>query len=91
MDEPRKIVFILGNGFDRDLGLKTTYKDFWSSKFCPTDYPAPLIFHLNSHWPGNLEDVKWYDLENELYHYAKSFAYGGTRKDIITSEERDFL
>ncbi len=49
MEEPRKIVVILGNGFDVDLGLKTLYKDFWESKYCPKDYPAPLIFHLNSH------------------------------------------
>ena len=43
MAEPRKIVLILGNGFDLDLGLKTSYKDFWESEFCPKDYPAPLI------------------------------------------------
>ncbi len=34
MSEPRKIVLILGNGFDLDLGLKTSYKDFWESEFC---------------------------------------------------------
>ena len=32
MEEPRKIVVILGNGFDLDLGLKTSYKDFWESE-----------------------------------------------------------
>lgn len=29
--EPKKIVLIIGNGFDLDLGLKTLYKDFWES------------------------------------------------------------
>lgn len=38
MSEPRKKVVILGNGFDLDLGLKTLYKDFWESKYCPKDY-----------------------------------------------------
>ena len=69
MAEPRKIVLILGNGFDLDLGLKTSYKDFWESEFCPKDYPAPLIHHLNQRWPDNLDAVKWYDLENELLNY----------------------
>lgn len=46
MAEPRKIVLILGNGFDLDLGLKTSYKDFWESDYCPKKYPAPLIRHL---------------------------------------------
>jgi hypothetical protein len=91
MEEPRKIVLILGNGFDLDLGLKTSYKDFWESKSCPKDYPAPLISHLNNHWPNNLEKVKWYDLENELYYYAKGFASQPPYEDVITEEERKFL
>lgn len=32
-NEFRKIIFVLGNGFDMDLGLKTSYKDFWESKY----------------------------------------------------------
>ncbi len=91
MEEPRKIVVILGNGFDVDLGLKTLYKDFWESKYCPKDYPAPLIFHLNSHWPNNLDAVKWYDLENELYYYAKNRVSASARKDVCTKDELNFL
>ena len=89
--EPRKIVLILGNGFDLDLGLKTSYKDFWESKYCPRDYPAPIIKHLNQHWPGNLDKVKWYDLENELYYYAKKTDTAAWREDVITTAERELL
>ena len=56
-----KKILILGNGFDLDLGRKTLYKDFYESEFCPKDYPAPLIKHLNEKWTDNLESVKWYD------------------------------
>ena len=91
MSEPRKIVLILGNGFDLDLGLKTSYKDFWESEFCPKDYPAPLIHHLNQRWPDNLEAVKWYDLENELLNYYKSIPDPTKGQDIITEEERALL
>lgn len=91
MEEPRKIVLILGNGFDLDLGLKTSYKDFWESEFCPRDYPAPLIVHLNQRWPDNMEAVKWYDLENELLNYYRGLSDPERGVDIITSEEKEFL
>ena len=91
MAEPRKIVLILGNGFDLDLGLKTSYKDFWESEFCPKDYPAPLIHHLNQRWPDSLDAVKWYDLENELLNYYNSIPDPGIGSDVLTQEENDFL
>lgn len=91
MAEPRKIVLILGNGFDLDLGLKTSYKDFWESEFCPKDYPAPLIHHLNQRWPDNLDAVKWYDLENELLNYYKGLQNLKDGEDILTEDEKDFL
>lgn len=89
--EPRKIVLILGNGFDLDLGLKTLYKDFWESDFCPKDYPAPLIYHLNQRWNDNLEAVKWYDLENELLKYYLGIRDPESGEDFITEEEIEFL
>lgn len=91
MSESRKIVLILGNGFDMDLGLKTSYKDFWESEFCPKDYPAPIIHHLNQRWPDNLEAVKWYDLENELLNYYKGLHNLKEGDDILTEEEKVFL
>lgn len=91
MSELRKIVLILGNGFDLDLGLKTSYKDFWESDDCPKDYPAPLIKHLNQRWSDNLDAVKWYDLENELLNYYRLIPDPTIGHDFITEEERDFL
>lgn len=87
MAEPSKIVLILGNGFDLDLGLKTSYKDFWESEFCPKDYPAPLIQHLNEHWKEDIESVRWYDLENELHAYATI----EEKTDIIDEKQRSYI
>ena len=91
MAEHRRIILILGNGFDLDLGLQTSYKAFWESEFCPKDYPAPLIHHLNQKWPDNLEAVKWYDLENELLNYYKGLHNLKDGEDILTDEEKVFL
>ncbi len=67
-----KTVLVIGNGFDLNLHRQTSYKDFWNSNYCPKDYPAPLIAHLNSKWNESSETVKWYDLENELLQYVRT-------------------
>ncbi|MBP5721595.1 MAG: hypothetical protein J6W82_11125 [Bacteroidales bacterium] len=91
MAEPRKIVLILGNGFDLDLGYKTSYKDFWESEYCPKDYPAPIIYHLNQRWKDGLDAVKWYDLENELLSYYRQLKDPHIGADFLTEEEKKFL
>ena len=89
---PKSIVLVLGNGFDLDLGLRTSYKDFWESDYCPKSYPAPLIKHLNEKWPDSLDKVKWYDLENELLEYFKGKRnYSKHLDDLVTESEMEFL
>lgn len=91
MAEPRKIVLVIGNGFDLDLGLETSYKNFWESEYCPKDYPAPLIKHLNQRWKDELDAVKWYDLENELWNYYITITDKNNGVDIFTEEEIKLL
>lgn len=91
MSELRKIVLILGNGFDLDLGLKTSYKDFWESEYCPKDYPAPLIKHLNESWPDSIDAVKWYDMENELLNYYKLRRLTPDYPDVISSDLMEYV
>ena len=87
-----KKILILGNGFDLDLGRKTSYKDFYESEFCPKDYPAPLIKHLNEKWHNNLESVKWYDLENEILNYYEKIEHKEiTGYDLYGVNERKIL
>ena len=86
-----KKVLILGNGFDLDLGRETSYKSFYESEFCPKDYPAPIIKHLNKKWVDNLESVKWYDLENEILNYYESIEVAGDNYDLYNENERNIL
>lgn len=86
--EPRKIVVILGNGFDLDLGLKTSYKDFWESDHCPKDHPSSLVEYLNKkQWKSGLENVRWFDLESELL----SFALNKIHIDSVSENECSFV
>lgn len=89
--EPRRIVLILGNGFDLDLKLPTKYSDFWRTDFCPKDYPAPLIRHLNECWGDGVDAVRWYDLENELLSYFHRVNNSRQSFDVIDQYERKFI
>ena len=86
-----KKILILGNGFDLDLGRTTSYKSFYESKFCPKDYPAPIIKHLNERWTDNLESVKWYDLENEILNYYEKIKTAGDNYDLYNAKEKEIL
>lgn len=86
-----KKVLILGNGFDLDLGRKTSYKNFYNSEHCPKDYPAPIIKHLNEKWVDNLDSVKWYDLENEILNYYEIIKTQGGDYDLYDVNERKIL
>ena len=63
----KSIVLVLGNGFDMDLGWKTSYKDFVDSKKWPfVNTSKGLGAWLNQ----EAKSEKWYDLEALLRIYA---------------------
>jgi len=77
-------VFIIGNGFDLDLGLPTKYSDFAKSEYWPAAAPKKQIEEdirygdvpieaLGLDWA--IEKAKnketWFDLERELLVYTK--------------------
>lgn len=77
----RKLLVVIGNGFDLDLKLKTSYKDFMisetfkeyrnnshsmSDSYCRLN----LFDYLQERFDGN--DKKWIDVEVELREFAKS-------------------
>ena len=82
----KKKVFIIGNGFDLDLGWKTRYSDFASSKFWIGDsYGSDLKSRLNQ--DKNIE--KWFDQEMSLLNYAKADETGYHPSPYEYTKERD--
>lgn len=61
-------VFIIGNGFDLDLGWKTRYSDFARSNYWKRDY---TFSGLKGHLEHQKETDKWFDLEKSLLEYAR--------------------
>lgn len=89
-------VFVLGNGFDIDLGLPTSYRSFAESSYWPFSEPdsycekpdsfnsEPRSLH-NMLYEASL-DSSWFDIERLLSQYA---TYDGTFKpnNLLSSRE----
>lgn len=80
-------VFVIGNGFDLDLGLKTRYIDFWNSDFMKKYKEGcynGLIYYLN----GKAQNEStWFDIENLIRIYTQNTEHGLQR--IRRQEEVD--
>lgn len=63
-------VYIIGNGFDLNLGLKTSYKDFVNSSIFMNEVDAgnKLFDYLH----GAHQEPNWIDIEKELEKYSKN-------------------
>ena len=67
-----KTLVILGNGFDLNLGLRTSYSDFMNSTDCQDLIKDRNNYLLNRIF-SNFKLKNWIDLENELKFFAKTF------------------
>ncbi|WP_321437696.1 AbiH family protein [uncultured Bacteroides sp.] len=65
--------FLIGNGFDIKMGLKTKYKDFYNFYINKNDNSSPVITNLKIELQKYLngDDSKWADLELELGKHTK--------------------
>lgn len=77
-------VFIIGNGFDLDIGLKSRYSDFYNSSYWP--------FHgkdtnLAKFLESQCKVDKWLDIEEALAEYGSSSLSFNSRAE---EDEEDF-
>lgn len=61
-----KIVFIIGNGFDIDLGWKTQFSQFAESEYWPSSSGSNLFSLLST----NRTQSKWFDVEKLMAAYV---------------------
>ena len=66
-----QIVYIIGNGFDLNLGLKTTYQDFYKA-YTPSQNNSAAIGTFKD--AINADIVNWSDLELSLGCYTKNLS-----------------
>lgn len=66
----KKKVFIVGNGFDLNLGWNTRYEDFIHSKCCPIQPAGSGSCPMEEYLARQVEIERWYDLECYLQEYA---------------------
>lgn len=66
-------LYIIGNGFDLDLGFKTSYSSFIESKeFSELTQPASDVSFAKYLLKKHNSDFKWMDIENELKIYINN-------------------
>lgn len=65
------VLFILGNGFDINLGLKTRYQDFYDV-YSKNHNPNDSVMKLKKHISKNT-DGYWSDLELAIGEYTNEF------------------
>lgn len=70
MNRPNKTL-ILGNGFDLELGLPTTYANFAASQFWPLKDEDLFFSPLAQTLHNAKETLRWFDIEDILFQYAK--------------------
>lgn len=86
-----KHIYVIGNGFDIDLGWRTSYEDFYKNKlkgweihFRPGEDCLPV--YLLNHAGEN-----WYDLERTLYDYCLLKSKGVLDEDLMSKDYNDYL
>ena len=86
-----KHIYVIGNGFDIDLGWRTSYKDFYDTKLKGWKDHFPLggdclPVYLLDHAGEN-----WYDLERTIYDYCLLKSKGDLDEDLMGKDYRDYL
>ena len=83
-----KHIYVIGNGFDIDLGWHTSYKDFFDShkgwEIHRTE-EDDLFQYVIRHAGEN-----WYDLERTIYDYCLRKSTTETPADLMTHDYNDY-
>lgn len=79
-----KTVYILGNGFDIELGYPTRYSDFINSKEWKTLLSEELDSGLLIFLENEANNYNWFDLEYSLLKYASNVSF---TKNVTIDQE----
>ena len=80
-------VFIIGNGFDIGLGLKTSYKDYYADsstwpKIVPNRYDSLMRYLMDA--KSNIRT--WFDLEKAMSNYVHRNGNSIAGKDLLSDK-----
>lgn len=83
-------VLILGNGFDLDLGLKTSYEDFVNSSYWPFEksdyYDEGSLPQFLNNCLGKIGT--WYDLEEALAKFASQCVHS---QEYLIKKDKEYF
>lgn len=76
------VLLIIGNGFDLNIGFKTSYADFMKSEYFPKQGSSSLCSYLSL---VKRRNMGWIDIEKELATYSK----GLSKMKMKTKEDKE--
>ena len=68
--ERPKTLLIIGNGFDLNMGLKTSYRNFVNSQYCPFGNNRCVLSRGIGPYLNRKSKEYWFDLEQSLKDYC---------------------
>lgn len=82
-------ILIIGNGFDLNLGLKTSYKDFIQSDYFKelVKQENPMALHFNE----KHEITNWVDIEREITIYSNKIKERNEQLGEDSTTKEDFI
>lgn len=87
-----KKLFIIGNGFDIDMGLMTRYSDFARSE--SWEKLMENTYSIDNDLLWALKEAKekdaWFDIEKTINTYARSITRGGIYPDMVDKDRENF-
>jgi len=82
-------VLIIGNGFDLDLGMHTSYKHYAESELWP--FKESTQSNLRNYLNSKKFAYNWFDLEQELANYAQSVSSDNlSNEQLLRYDNEDF-
>jgi len=85
------ITWIMGNGFDRQLGLKTGYKDFYEYYLEKRSSDTDAITNFKKVLKVDKNTETWADFELEYGNYSKKCAYDNDDYSLIKADAEQQL
>ena len=86
MEEQKNNLIIIGNGFDLNLGMKTSYRDFLKYYTTQKESNDNFLIKYINHKKLNSEsksEENWYDIEYLLGEYSKDNPNDEIREEFI--------
>ena len=85
-----KHIYVIGNGFDIDLGWRTSYRDFYESIYKNWNTCIGLKENNLPRYVLDHAGENWFDFERTIYDYCLKKSQEDTPKELMERDRQDY-